>query len=171
MRFNFTQLSKPDLPLVRKWLVQPHVAKWLNDENEWMKEISANLESNWVWHFRADLNLKPAGFVQCYDTYRAPEGPWSSQPPATFGIDFFLGESSLLGKGNGVKLVNEFVQFVKMRFNPKRLIVDPDIENKTSQRTIKRYGFKLEEESGLFVKELKKASIKTNSADARTSCG
>lgn len=41
--FNFTKLSKSDLPLIRKWLVQPHVAKWFNDESEWMKEISADL--------------------------------------------------------------------------------------------------------------------------------
>lgn len=169
--FNFTKLLKSDLPLIRKWLVQPHVAKWFNDESEWMKEISANLESNWVWHFRADLNSETAGFVQCYDTSKAPEGPWSSQPPATLGIDFFLGESSLLGKGNGVKLLNDFVEFIEMRFSPKRLIVDPDIENTKSQQTIERCGFELDEESGLFVKELKRASNKANSTDARTSRG
>lgn len=162
MEFDFTQLSKQDLPLIRKWHTQPHVAKWFSDENEWMKEIAANLDSNWIWYFRADLNLKPAGFVQCYDTSRAPEGPWSSQPPDTLGIDFFLGESSLLGKGNGVKLVNDFVEFIEIRFSPKRLIVDPEIENIKSQRTIKRCGFELEQESGLFVKEFNRASNDAN---------
>lgn len=169
--FNFTQISKHDLPLIKKWLVQPHVAKWFNDENEWMEEISENLDSNWVWHFRADLNSKPTGFVQCYNTSEAPEGPWSAQPPDTLGIDFFLGEPSLLGKGDGVKLVNEFVEFVTMRFNPKRIIADPDVENIKSQKTIEKCGFELDGESGFFVKELKRKSNKANSADTRTSRG
>lgn len=154
MKFNFTQLLKSDLPLIRKWLKQPHVAKWFHDENEWMKEISENLESDWVWHFRADLNSEPAGFAQCYDTSRAPEGPWSSQPTGTLGIDFFLGESLLLGKGNGVKFVNDLVEFLKAGFNAKRIVADPDRENVISKRMLKNCGFEYEKTAGLFIQEL-----------------
>jgi len=162
MSFNFVKLSKPDLVLIEKWLSKPHVAMWFEDKELWLDEISTNLDSDWVWHFRADLYSKPVGFAQCYDTSKSPQGPWSSQPPATLGIDYFLGETSLLGKGNGKKLVNDFIEFIKMHFRTKRLIVDPDEENIRSNLIIKKCGFQFDRESGLFINELIKSPNKSN---------
>ncbi|MBC8258099.1 MAG: GNAT family N-acetyltransferase [SAR324 cluster bacterium] len=154
MEFIFIRIFESDLTLIEKWLVQPHVKKWF-DKSVWVKEISENLHSDWVWQFRADLNSTPAGFVQCYDTAKAPQGSWSTQPPGTLGIDFFLGEPSLLGNGNGVKLVNDFVEYLECSFNPRRIIADPEMENTRSQNTLKSCGFQADHNSDLFIKDFR----------------
>ena len=148
MNFNFKELAESDLPLIKDWLQQPYVSKWF-DTNEWINEIFPNLISDWVWYFRAELDSKPVGFAQYYNTSKAPKGPWSSQPTGTIGIDFFIGNPSFLGKGYGILLVKNFVEFVINNVNPKRIIADPDKENIKSQHILKKCGFRLEKKTGL----------------------
>jgi len=69
MNFTFEKLLKSDLQLIKYWISQPHVSRWFDDIDDWMNEISSNLDSNWIWHFRADLSSKPVGFVQYYDIW------------------------------------------------------------------------------------------------------
>ena len=159
MNFTFKKLLKSDLQLIKYWLSQPHVSRWFDDIDDWMNEISSNPDSDWIWHFRADLSSKPVGFVQYYDILKAPKGPWSSQPPGTVGIDFLIGSQDQLGKGYGILLVNDFVEFLIDRAKPKRIIADPVKENIASLRTLKRCGFTFDKESDLFFKETSKCRI------------
>jgi aminoglycoside 6'-N-acetyltransferase len=154
VRFAFERLSSADLPSLRAWLVQPHVAQWLGDPDEWLDEITANLGAEWVWHFRADLAGIPTGFVQCYDTSRAPRGSWSTQPRGTLGVGYFLGRPEVLGQGYGTQLLREFVATVTARWRPRRLVADPDLRNERSVRAARSCGFLLDGEAGLFVKEV-----------------
>jgi aminoglycoside 6'-N-acetyltransferase len=87
MHFTFNRLLPAALSLIRAWLVQPHVAQWFGESDEWLEEIAVNLDADWVRHFRADWAGIPTGFVQCYDTTKAPQGVWSTQPPGTLGVD------------------------------------------------------------------------------------
>ena len=151
MNFDFKELAESDLPLINDWLQQPHVSKWF-DTNEWINEISSNLISDWVCYFRAELDSIPIGFTQYYNTSKAPKGPWSSQPAGTIGIDFFIGNPSFLGKGHGILLVNNFVEFVINNVNSKRIIADPDKDNIKSQHILKKCGFRLEKKTGLYIK-------------------
>ncbi len=154
MQFTFQRLLPADLPLIRAWLVQPYVAQWLGDPDEWLEEITTNLHVDWVWHFRADLAGIPTGFVQCYDTRKAPHGAWSTQPPGTLGVDYFLGRSEVLGQGHGTQLLREFVAYVTAQWHPRRLIADPDPHNGRSVRAAQTCGFLWDEETGLLVKEV-----------------
>jgi hypothetical protein len=89
--FVFAPLTVLDLPRIEVWLRRAHVREAFGDPTEWLTEISANLSSNWVRHFRADLCGSPAGFVQFYDTARAPHGPWSqSRPPRSVSISSWV---------------------------------------------------------------------------------
>jgi RimJ/RimL family protein N-acetyltransferase len=152
--FRFIPLSTADLPLVKKWLLAPHVARWFGDPNEWIREISQNLSAPWVSYFRADITNLPVGFTQCYDTQTAPQGEWSNQPKGTWGIDYLIGRPDHLGKGYGSLLVAQFVAFVVSRFQPERLIADPLPENAVSTRTLVAAGFVLDPASGLWVRNI-----------------
>ncbi len=153
MSFNFKELVESDLPLIKDWLQQPHISKWF-DTNEWINEIFSNMISDWVWYFQAELDSIPVGFTQYYNTSKAPKGSWSSQQAGTIGIDFFIGNPSFLGKGYGILLVNNFVEFVIKNANPKRIIADPDKDNIKSQHILKRCGFRLEKKTGLYLKNV-----------------
>ena len=152
--YVFHPLSRSDLPLIGAWLHVPHVRAAFGDPDEWMTEISANLSSSWVRHFRADLDLSPAGFVQFYDTSLAPHGTWSAQPRGSFGIDFFLGDAALLNQGNGTRLLRQFGAFVAHATRATRLILDPDPSNLPSIRAAQSAGFIRDPSNGLWVKEI-----------------
>lgn len=154
MPFTLERLAPSDLPLLRAWLVQPYVAQWFGDPDEWMGEIAANLDADWVWYFRADLAGVPTGFVQCYDTSRAPPGEWSTQPPGTVGVDYVVGRPEVLGQGYGTQLLQEFVAYVTAQWRPRRIIADPDPDNGPSVRVAQRCGFQWDEDTGLMVKEV-----------------
>jgi aminoglycoside 6'-N-acetyltransferase len=154
MHFTFEPLSVADLPLLRSWLLQPHVSAWFGEPAEWLAEIAANLHADWVGYFRADLDGRPAGFAQCYDTSRAPPGEWSSQPPGTLGLDFLLGRPELLGQGHGTRLLREFIAHVIALRHPRRLITDPDPRNERSVRVAQACGFLWDDVTGLLVKDV-----------------
>ncbi len=159
MQFDFIRLLPADLPLIRTWLLQPHVAQWFGDPDEWMEEIPGNLESDWVWQFRADLAGIPTGFVQCYDTARAPRGAWSGQRSGTLGLDFCIGRAEALGLGHGTRLLREFVAYVTARWRPRRLITDPDPKNERSVRVVAACGFHRDAATGLFIKDVQMEPI------------
>jgi len=123
-----------------------------------LEEIVTDLEAEWVWHFRADLAGNPTGFAQCYDTAKAPQRAWSTQQPGTLGVDYFLGRTSVLGQGYGSRLLMEFVAYMTAQWHPRRVIADPDGHNVRSVRAAQTCGFILDEETGLFVKEVREAA-------------
>jgi GNAT superfamily N-acetyltransferase len=57
----------------------------------------------------------PIGFLQYYETDKAPQGEWSDEPIGTVGIDYLIGEEEFLGKGYGSKIVCLLVDFIKSK--------------------------------------------------------
>lgn len=155
MPFTLERLEEKDLSLVEEWLLLPYISQWFGNKKEWLDEISANLESDWIWYFLAHLTSVPVGFVQYYDVKKAPEGPWSSQPDGSVGIDFFIGNEELLRMGYGSFLVENFVMFLKESIEPVRIVADPHRDNVKSHRTLIRNGFFRDETSGLFILNVK----------------
>jgi len=123
-----------------------------------MEEMVTNLDAEWVWHFRADLAGIPAGFAQCFDTAKVPQGAWNRQQPGTLGVDYFLGRTAVLGQGYGSRLLMEVVAYMTARWHPRRIIATPDRHNVRSVRAAPTCSFILDEETGLFVKEVHEAA-------------
>lgn len=151
MPFTLKRLEEEELTLIDEWLSMPHVSRWFGDKTEWLEEISANLESDWIWYFIARLTAVPVGFVQYYDVKRAPDGPWRSQPEGSVGFDFLIGNEELLGMGYGSFLVENFISYLVKNVKPRRIVADPHPDNVRSHRTLIRNGFTKDEASGLFV--------------------
>jgi len=149
----FHQLTKNDLDLIEKWLRQLHVARWFPPGDGWLEEIRDNLDSDWIWYYRVDFNNQPFGFIQCYNTKKAPPGEWSSQPEGTFGIDFFIGLPELIGCGLGKRMIAEFIEVIKSRLHPLRIIADPVEGNAHSERLLLSCGFEADTKNGLYIFE------------------
>ena len=57
------------------------------------------------------------------------------------GVDFFIGDANLLGKGWGMKILNQILnQIIWPKFD--YCIVDPDIRNKAMIRCNEKVGFR-----------------------------
>jgi GNAT superfamily N-acetyltransferase len=79
-----------DLNTMKLWLAQDYIQKYFGNPQDWIDEIAANLNADWVKYFIVEHNT-PIGFVQYYETDIAPQGEWSDEPIGTVGIDYLIG--------------------------------------------------------------------------------
>jgi GNAT superfamily N-acetyltransferase len=141
-------MTPDDLPLVRRWLEQPHVARW------WLSgtTVKAELDS-YAAAIRGDDPTfmlivsragEPVGFGEWYG--------WSDYPkdadgvgarPGDCGIDYALGEAAVVGRGVGTELVATFVAEVRTHRPDAGIIADPEATNHASRRVLEKNGFVL----------------------------
>ena len=140
--YGFRPLSDRDMPLLARWLAEPHVAAWWGDKETELKGIAETIDSIAVEPFIIELDGRPIGFIQSYDPYLDDEeNPFQDQPTGTLGIDQFIGEPELVGKGHGTRLIGEFVDMLFEEGAP-RVILDPDAANTVAIRVYEKVGFR-----------------------------
>jgi RimJ/RimL family protein N-acetyltransferase/N-acetylglutamate synthase-like GNAT family acetyltransferase len=59
------------------------------------------------------------------------------------GIDYFIGEPTLIGRGIGTRMIGEFISTVIRRHHPRveKVIADPEVGNTASCRALEKNGF------------------------------
>lgn len=134
-------MTRADLPLLARWLVEPHVAKWWDDSvGEALKSIKGHIDSISVEPFIVELNGKPIGYIQSYDPHLEDGHPYQDQPTGTLGIDQFIGPPELIGKGHGPRMIAAFVELL-FEEGAIRVIIDPDPANAQAIRAYEKAGF------------------------------
>lgn len=144
MNFTFRPVSMLDVPLLHDWLNRPHVAeRWDNATTlpEVEKRYRTHLDSGCVFPFIVELDGKPIGFIQSYNAELVGDGWWQDEPSGTWGVDQYLGEESLLGKGVGSQFIREFTDDLLNTSQVKRVITDPAPDNKRAIRAYEKAGF------------------------------
>lgn len=102
--FKFRPMQPADLDLVYGWLNQPHVAPWCGDWRERSRfelDFMERMESDWLFPNIAMLASRPVGYVQYYVAALRAEELALPDGQGILGIDFCLGDPTLLGKGFG----------------------------------------------------------------------
>jgi aminoglycoside 6'-N-acetyltransferase len=139
--YGFRPVTKTDLPLLARWLAEPHVAKWWDDSvDEALKSIEGHIDSISVEPFIVELNGKPIGYIQSYDPHLEDGHPYQDQPTGTLGIDQFIGVPELIGKGHGPRLIEAFVELL-FEEGAIRVIIDPDPANAAAIRAYEKARF------------------------------
>ncbi len=152
------EFKTDDLSIMRAWLEQDYIRKFWGDPQIWIKEISENLKSDWIKYFMVE-NDTPIGFLQYYETDKAPKGDWSQESIGTVGIDYLIGNVDYLGKGFGSKIIHLFVNLIKLKNEYDFIIADPIIENESSIKVLLKNGFQLNA-NGLYSLDLTNTGIK-----------
>jgi len=149
VRIGFRLLMAGDLPLLYEWLQREHVQRWWTDRetyDEVVQHYLPTIEGNRP----TDLYLilsddRPAGFIQ---TYRVSDYPEYRELVAVednvAGVDLFVAELELTGRGLGSKALSRFV--VDIIFSDPEIhacIADPDAENLASLRAFEKAGFRV----------------------------
>ena len=106
--YVFRPMTAADLPLIRRWLAQPHVREWWGDPDEQYELVSGDLDEPAMDQFIVSTMDRPFGYLQCYDLTAWNSG-FGAHPQGTRGIDQFIGEPDMIGRGHGSALHPRFV--------------------------------------------------------------
>jgi aminoglycoside 6'-N-acetyltransferase len=138
--YVFRAMTAADLPLVGTWLEQPHVREWWGDPNEQYILIRDDLDHPAMDQFIVAIDDRPFAYLQCYDPTAWPLNSFGMQPEGTRGIDQFIGEADMIGRGHGSALIRNFIERLVKSGTP-RVVTDPDPANARAVRAYEKAGF------------------------------
>jgi aminoglycoside 6'-N-acetyltransferase len=139
-RYALRDLGEADMPLLGRWLSEPHVAQWWGDPAESLAEIRAAVLCPATRPMIAELEGEPIAYVQQYDPQKEDGHPYQDQPVGTLGIDMTIGKADHLGVGHGSAIMRQLAEHL-FRAGAPRLIVDPDPMNSRAIRAYEKAGF------------------------------
>jgi aminoglycoside 6'-N-acetyltransferase len=137
--YIFRPMTAVDLPLIRRWLTQPHVRQWWGDPQEQYTLVSGDLDEPAMDQYIVSLSGNPFAYLQCYDLTAWNSG-FGQQPQGTRGIDLFIGEPDMIERGHGSALIRTFVDD-RLRQGAPRMVTDPDPANLRAVRAYEKAGF------------------------------
>lgn len=137
-----------DLELVRRWLVEPHVARWyltgstVEDEIDGLRRCIAAVDPT---HALLVLERnRPIGWCQWYLCSDYPDHAAAvGAEPGDAGIDYAIGDRARTGQGVGTALIAALVAHVRRRHPEAGMIADPEAANLASRRVLEKNGFRL----------------------------
>jgi len=136
---------------VRAWLLLPHVRAWYDDVATAAYPDDAIAERRLAMsgedptdHFLIRLDGRPIGDIQSYRIDDHPE--YAAQiaigRPAV-GIDLFIGEADLIGRGHGPALIRAFLRDVAFpHYGLGLCVIGPTRSNTAAIRAYEKAGFR-----------------------------
>jgi aminoglycoside 6'-N-acetyltransferase len=152
--FLFQSLQEKDLPLLYRWFQEPIINRWYARAKYWsLDEIKKKYEPRVLGKqdipsFVVYKNETPIGFIQYYRFESGfPEGIKDHynllfkhyERDALAGIDLFIADADMRGKGLGVKLIQQFIEEFLSELSV--VVVDPEINNTGALRCYEKAGF------------------------------
>lgn len=145
-------MSEDDLPLARRWLLEPHVRRWWNDElrrtvypddtlRDWRDAIEGRDPTDM---FVIQMDGTPIGVIQSYrvDSYPDHLAEIGALARPAFELDVFIGEPDLIGKGHGPALLREFIRLGFARYGVDYCVIGPSRSNAAAIRAYEKVGFR-----------------------------
>lgn len=143
---SFWPLEEAHLRQLHGWLQQPHVREFWDDGDRTPEQVWASFfEERDVEAFVFSVGGRAAGYIQAYavgldsdfTAFRAPAGQ-------TWGIDLFIGETDLLGRGHAVPVIEAFIGRLRaVHPDLQRVLIDPETRNGRAVHVYRRAGFTL----------------------------
>lgn len=137
--YVFHPMTAADLPLIRRWLATPEVVRWWGQPDEQYVLVSGDLDHPDMDQFIVAIGDHPFGYIQCYALSTWNFG-FGAQPAKTRGIDQFIGEPDMIGRGHGSGFIRQFADALLNSGIP-RVVTDPDPDNARAVRAYAKAGF------------------------------
>ena len=116
MPFAFRRLVPADLPLLHRWLQEPHVRAFYDDGLRTLADVEAYYASEWDGPnllYLASDDAGPFAYLQAYRIADHPAYAAAVQVGATdAAIDMLIGEPDRAGRGLGGPLLRQFAEEV-----------------------------------------------------------
>jgi RimJ/RimL family protein N-acetyltransferase len=146
---TFRPLVHDDLPLVFDWLNREHVKRWWRAaptlayiEAKYGPRIDGDEKTDM---YVIEIDGAPSGMIQTYLVSDYPD--WIGDEPGVAGVDLFIDEEELTGRGLGPCVLTEFVRHVVFA-DPAvtACVAAPEVVNGRSLRAFEKAGFVRERE-------------------------
>lgn len=152
--FVFNPLKKLDLILLHRWFQEPTINRWYARGRDWSLEAITEkyepriLGNEDIPSFIIYKDKEPIGFIQYYQFENGlPEGIEGShnllfkqyKQSDLVGIDLFIAEENMRGKGFGVEIIHQFIEDYLNKFSS--VVVDPEVNNIGAVRCYEKSGF------------------------------
>ena len=147
MEITFRRLVPADLSMLHEWLQRPHVAEWWLPAPtfEQVREeftpltVPGHRDQGYI----ALDGARQIGYIQAYVVKDSGDGWWEDeQDPGARGIDQFLADETMLGRGVGTEMVRAFVALLFADPSVTRVQTDPDPRNVRAIRAYEKAGFR-----------------------------
>lgn len=140
MTVSFRPIGRADPPTLARWLAQPHVERWWPDPARALASIAGHLDDAAIDCFVMVLDGREAGYLQSYSPHAWADHPFFDRPRGSRGLDMFIGEPALVGRGYGSRATRAFADRLFAAGVPEALI-DPHPDNKAAIRAYEKAGF------------------------------
>ena len=127
-----------DLDLLLEWQSRPHVREWWDSIEPGDEE---DLKDPRVRRWVVSMSGHPFAYMQDYTVHGWENHPFFDLPQGSRGVDQFIGEPDLIGKGHGVQFIKERIRQLFEEGVPI-IATDPDPENKRAIAAYKKSGFR-----------------------------
>jgi aminoglycoside 6'-N-acetyltransferase len=138
-QYGFREMTADDLPMIKRWLSEPHVREWWGDPAEQFALVSGDLDEPAMDQYIVSVDGRDFGYLQCYDLTAWNSG-FGEHPKGTRGIDLFIGEADLIEHGHGSAMIRAFVE-ERLKRGARRMVTDPDPKNLRALGAYENAGF------------------------------
>jgi len=146
-RISFRPVEDGDVPLLHRWRHEPHVQRWWYEDDgseptlEVVRRNYGPTEDEPERRFMILLDEKPIGYIQTYLLADYPDFRDVLQEEGA-GIDLFIGESDLINRGVGTRVIQQFVDEIVFADPAIDVcIIDPEATNAAAIRAYEKAGF------------------------------
>lgn len=140
--YDFRRATAADLPMIGRWLETPEVRTWWIDAagqpSDPIDEEDLNDPHVCMWI--VVCGDRPFAFIQDYDPHAWPGHHFGYLPPGSRGIDQFIGEPDMIGRGHGSAFIREHVAALITSGAPV-VGTDPSPGNVRAIRAYEKAGF------------------------------
>jgi aminoglycoside 6'-N-acetyltransferase len=151
VKYVFAPLREADLELIRRWLLEPHVQRWWDDGvkrpypdaviDDYREAIQGK---DPTYHYLAQIDTRPVAMLQ---HYRIADDLEYAEVLAlgedAVGVDLFIGEAELLGRGHGSAMLRQFLREIAFPFHRLDVcVIGPSVKNVAAIRAYEKAGFR-----------------------------
>ena len=131
-------VTRDDLPLLKQWRARPHVTQWWGapeHEREEEKLGDTNI-AMWI----VEHEGRAFAFAQDYAIHAWEDHHFAHLPPGSRGIDQYIGEADMIGRGHGSFFVRAHAERLFAAGAPA-IGTDPHPDNARAIRAYEKAGF------------------------------
>ena len=139
VRYRFRAATMADLGLLTGWQEASHVSLWWNSDAPFdEKKLADNRVSRWI----VSSGERPFAYMQDYAVHGWPQHHFDYLPEKSRGIDQYIGEPDMIGKGHGTGFIGQRMLELFAQGIPA-LATDPSPSNKRAISVYEKLGFRI----------------------------
>ena len=137
--YSFRPVTAADLPMLERWLSEPHVRRWWGEPADEVAGIAQDFDDPRMESFVVLHAGMPFAYLQSY-RIDADDFSFGDRPDRTVGIDQFIGLPEMAGIGHGPAMIGAFVEGI-FAAGVERVVLDPHPDNTYAIRAYEKAGF------------------------------